>query len=217
MKKFLVSLSKFSSGFALSFFLGILAFTVGEFVSILLHLTDSSLLYFVLTYLFAFIIVVLGTFFWMKYFGIKFFIAFIAFIFIFYIVGVQLANRISKPFFEAKELEMESAQIFNKWFEVQLAEENFEKYFRDTKEGIEKLDKARSLNFGYEIWIQKHYQDLYNVRKEMYETDLMLANGELVLSETEMDVKRNEYISRLSEINDIPPYPLWMWLYGIRL
>lgn len=213
MSKFI----RFVVGFTLSFVLGIVVFTLGEFVAIELKLSESSLLYLMLTMGSAFTSLVLGTCLWIKRASIKTFYIFITLMTIFYFAGRVFANRISQPFFEARQLEMESATIFNSWVNATLTAENFESYLSDTREGISKLDKARSLNFGYEVWIQKHYHDLYELRKEMYETDQKIGRGELKLTESESELKVNEYQSRITELKSIPLYPFWMTLYGIQL
>lgn len=212
MKKF----GNFILGFSLSFVLGIVIYTVGEFVSVELKISEASSLYLLLTLGSAFLTLILGTYLWMKYTSIKSFLIFIILVTILYFIGKSFADNVSKPFLEAKQLEMESATIFNSWMNAPLTAENFDKYLSDTRMGIAKLDKARSLNFGYETWIQKHYQDLYELRSEMYETDEKIGRGELKLTQAESDLKVGEYQERIDNLKSIPLYPFWMTLYGIK-
>ncbi len=153
----------------------------------------------------------------MKRAGSKSLVIFIIVISSIYFIGKAYANKVANPFIQAKQLEIESAQIFNSWTNATLTKDNFGKYLSDTRDGISKLEKAKSLNFGYESLVQKHYQGLFDLRKEMYETDLQVGKGTIALTAKESQQKVDEYQKRIDDLKIMPLYPFWMSLYSVDI
>lgn len=216
MKNFINKTFKLIVGLTISFIIGIILFTVGEFIAMDLHLIDGSLFYILLTYVLAFLFFVVGTYIWIKKPSFKKLLVYLISATILYSVGKSYSNKMIKPFMQAKGYESESAELFNRWLGKEPTRENINEYKNDTLAGIENLNKAKDLNFTYEPAIQKRYQDLYDLRKNTYEYDEKLRSGEIKVTTEEIETMVADYQRKMDELSMPTLGPFWMNLYSVE-
>lgn len=210
IKRFVWVCFKLAGIFLLVSFPALVLMTIGEFISIDLEVTESNFVYIALYYLLPFLFFVVSVIFLMKSKAIKPFLFYILLIVTLYGSGKIYANQKIKPFQQAaqyvKEAETNSSWKTNK---------DSVQYLKGEEESVLLYQKASLQNFGYEVWIKKYYGDWYNFKKEMYEIDKKLINGQLVMSAEELNNKVKEFDNRGKELQTMVVGPFWMGLYRV--
>jgi uncharacterized membrane protein YgdD (TMEM256/DUF423 family) len=209
-KKFTLNVVKLATSVFIVSFLTIILMTIGEFISIDLHLSESQFGYVVLYYLLPFLSFVLCIVLLMKSKTIKPFVIMLLLIGILYFTGKLYAQKIIKPFQLAAQYITE-AESKNDWKNAT----DTKLYIEGEAEYVALYEKASLQNFGYEIWIKKHYEDWYKFKKELYEMDKQLFSGQLVLTKEQSDKILEEYNKRAEALNLMVAGPFWMGFYNV--
>lgn len=192
--------------------LSIIFMTLSEFVGIDFRIREESQ-YLAITYLLAFAIFITSIISWMKYKGQLTLVLFILIIIGSYGAGKVYSGKIIKPFKIAENYNKQAYSIFEKWSNKTIKQEEAEEYLKDQESMLKLLKNASQMNFGYEKWIKKYYETIYEVKKEMYEHDKKSMNGEIKLSEDQITELSNSYSKRLKENIYIKPF--WMDFYAV--
>lgn len=211
MKKQIIKFFSFILGLSLSLFLSVIVFTISEFIGIDSHLSETSNAG--RTYLSTFAVFIIALVLWIKFKSQMTFILFLLIIGGLYWYGNIYAHKIIKPFVNAEEYRNEASTIYNKWNNETVTQDNTDEYMKDQKAALNLSEKSTKLNFGYEEWISKYYQNIYQVRKEIFEQDEKSFKGELTLSKDQITNLLDSYNKRLRENYYIMPF--WMGFYGI--
>lgn len=215
MKKISNTLLNLVSGIFLGLLLAVITLTLGEFIGMDLHLSESSNAYFILTLLVPLIVFVCALIVLMRFRSRRTLIITLLLAGLLYGCGRIYAHKIVKPFEVASKYHGEARSIYNVWNGKDTTQDNFKEYLGDQKRALDLLKKSAEQNFGYEVWIQKYYENEYVVRKELYELDKKSGNGEVKLSEDEISSIVESSNKKLQENLYIEPF--WMRFYGVTL
>jgi len=211
MKKRIIKFFSFILGFSLALFLSVIVFTISEFIGIDLRLSEEASAG--RSYLATFAVFIIALVLWMKFKSQMTLILFLLIIGGLYWYGNIYAHKIIKPFVKAEEYRNEASAIYDKWNNEIVTQANTNEYMKDQKAALDLSEKSTKLNFGYEEWISKYYQNIYQVRKEIFEQDEKIFKGELTLSEDQITNSLDSYNKRLQENYYITPF--WMGFYGL--
>jgi len=211
IKKFVAIIAKLFLSVFISATIAVILMTIGEFVTLDLHLSESSLGYSTLYYFLPFLIFLLSTIFLMKSKGAKIYILAVLVTLLLYSIGWLYARNKIKPFKTASKYAAEAEA------NVDWKKSNDPKIFLDGEaKQVELYEKASLQDFGYEIWIKKYYKDWYNLKKELYELDKQLISGQLVISQAESDKKLEEFNQRVADLQLGVVGPFWMGFYNVN-
>ena len=211
IKKLLVNFLKIITGLIISSLLSIVFYTIFEFILVDFGVKESGLLYIIACDLIPFALFILTFFFWVKSKSVKTYILIVILLVFFYLLGKAYANKIVKPFHYARQL-VKEAEENNEW--TKLSDQNL--YLEGQRNYVSKYEQAASQNFGYESWIKKYYNDLYELKKEILAQDEKVISGELSYTTEESEKILKEYLERQEKIVGrglILPY--WMSFYKV--
>lgn len=213
MKKFSSTLLNLVLGSSLGLLLAVITMTLGEFIGVDSHINESSNAYFALSLLVSLIVFMGALIVWMKFRSRRSLIAILLLAGLLYGCGRIYAHKIVKPFEVASKYHGEARSIYNIWYGKDITQDNTKEYLGDQKRALDLLEKSTEQNFGYEVWIQKYYENEYLVRKELYELDKKSGDGEVKLSEDEISSIVESSNKKLQENLYIEPF--WMRFYGV--
>lgn len=140
---------------------------------------------------------------------------FILFTITLYSFGFFYSRKIFSSFKKADQYYKEASILVDKWRGVELNEKNIDLYFNDQRHSLELLKLASEINFGYEKWIKKFYENAYEAKKEHYnlEKRVFIENEEI--SKEEQEKKLNKINEKLKRTYYIRPF--WMDFYLLEL
>lgn len=212
IRKLLKSLIKIFLVLTISSLLMIILMTIGEFISIDLNFSESSIFYSSLYYFIPFACFLLTLLILLKYKSFRNYIIIVLITVVLYFVGKMYATKIIKPFQKATQL-IQEASIDKEWTNTQ----DPDVYLQGQEKYVNYYKEASEQNFGYEDWIKKFYVDLYEFKNDMYEKDKQIMSGELILTQEEMDIMVEDSIKEQSDMwNNRLAGPFWMGFYKVK-
>jgi len=210
-KRLLLNLFRFIISLLVTSFISLVLSTIGEFISIDLHFSESHFESIALRYFLPSLAFILF-FFWLM--GSKTPIPFLIMFEVagsIYLIGQLYAEKIAKPFQLASQYVFE-AESKTSWKDAR----DIKQYLEGEAEYVNLYEKAASQNFGYETHIKKYYEDWYQLKKDLYEMDKKMLLGELTLSKEERDKALQEYNRRLEYLKSVHiSIPFWMYFYKV--